>query len=136
TERAQVVVLNTDDARLASLGDRVAAVGKEVVRCSATDPSADVYIDPAAVDAPATNVACAVAVALELGVPRDVVDARLPTLPVAENRLTVATAASGATVIDDTFNSNPTGARAALAALSRHSHNGGRRVVVTPGMVE
>jgi UDP-N-acetylmuramoyl-tripeptide--D-alanyl-D-alanine ligase len=45
------------------------------------------------------------------------------------------TAASGVTVIDDTFNANPAGAAAALSLLARHGA-GGRRVVVTPGMVE
>jgi UDP-N-acetylmuramoyl-tripeptide--D-alanyl-D-alanine ligase len=38
-------------------------------------------------------------------------------------------------VIDDTFNANPAGARAALDLLLT-SGRGGRRVVVTPGMVE
>jgi UDP-N-acetylmuramoyl-tripeptide--D-alanyl-D-alanine ligase len=75
-------------------------------------------------------------VALELGVPRDVVDQRLATLPVAPNRLSVGTGGSGAIVIDDTFNSNPAGARAALAALARHGAKASKRVVVTPGMIE
>jgi UDP-N-acetylmuramoyl-tripeptide--D-alanyl-D-alanine ligase len=136
TEKADVVVLNTDDLRLSGLADQLADAGRKVVRCSANDPSADVFIDPSAVDAPPTNVACAVAVALELGIPRDVVDQRLATLPVAPNRLSVGTGGSGATVIDDTFNSNPAGTRAALAALARHGANASKRVVVTPGMVE
>jgi UDP-N-acetylmuramoyl-tripeptide--D-alanyl-D-alanine ligase len=38
-------------------------------------------------------------------------------------------------VIDDTFNSNPSGARVALALLADRPGSG-RRVVVTPGMVE
>ncbi|PSQ95074.1 MAG: UDP-N-acetylmuramoyl-tripeptide--D-alanyl-D-alanine ligase [Bacteroidetes bacterium SW_9_63_38] len=38
------------------------------------------------------------------------------------------------TVIDDAFNSNPVGARNAIEILGRM--NGGRRVIVTPGMVE
>ncbi len=38
------------------------------------------------------------------------------------------------TVIDDAFNSNPVGARNAVEILGRM--NGGRRVIVTPGMVE
>jgi UDP-N-acetylmuramoyl-tripeptide--D-alanyl-D-alanine ligase len=41
----------------------------------------------------------------------------------------------GVIVIDDTYNSNPVGARAALATLV-DIDGGGRRVVVTPGMVE
>jgi len=50
------------------------------------------------------------------------------------HRLNLATAASGVIVIDDTFNSNPAGTRAALGLLA--SAGTGRRVVVTPGMVE
>jgi UDP-N-acetylmuramoyl-tripeptide--D-alanyl-D-alanine ligase len=38
------------------------------------------------------------------------------------------------TVIDDAFNSNPTGARNAVDILGQF--NGGRRVIVTPGMIE
>ena len=37
------------------------------------------------------------------------------------------------TIIDDAFNANPVGARAALRVLSRFP---GRRIVITPGMVE
>jgi UDP-N-acetylmuramoyl-tripeptide--D-alanyl-D-alanine ligase len=86
-------------------------------------------------DAPPTNVACAVAVALELGVPRDVVLTRLATLPTAPNRLTTSTGAGGFTILDDTYNSNPAGARRALEQLGRHG-DGAKRVLVTPGMVE
>lgn len=38
------------------------------------------------------------------------------------------------TIIDDAFNSNPVGARSAVDVLSRFT--GGRRILVTPGMVE
>lgn len=40
----------------------------------------------------------------------------------------------GVTIIDDAFNSNPTGSAMALDVLA--SMKGGRRIVVTPGMVE
>jgi UDP-N-acetylmuramoyl-tripeptide--D-alanyl-D-alanine ligase len=83
-----------------------------------------------------TNVACAVAVALELGISAEEVAARLPGLPAAPNRLTVHPSDNGVTVIDDTFNSNPAGARLALASLCQATTDGHRRVVVTPGMVE
>ena len=43
--------------------------------------------------------------------------------------------ARGVTVIDDTYNANPAGAAAALRLLARSAPNG-RRVVVTPGMIE
>jgi UDP-N-acetylmuramoyl-tripeptide--D-alanyl-D-alanine ligase len=130
-ERAEVAVLNVDDERLAALADQLASTSKRVIRCRA----ADVAPMLGESDAPATNVACAVAVALELGVPRDVVLDRLATLPTAPNRLTTSTGAGGFTILDDTYNSNPVGTRRALDQLVRHG-GAGKRVVVTPGMVE
>jgi UDP-N-acetylmuramoyl-tripeptide--D-alanyl-D-alanine ligase len=155
TQTAHTVVLNVDDTRLAALADRLAAAGtKSVVRCSAVDRRADVCVEVSdgavsvyaagsaiGIDvafsgsAQPTNLACALAVALALGVPPETAMARLAGLPAVPNRLTSAQAPSGVWVIDDTFNSNPAGTRAALAALARLPVNG-RRVVVTPGMVE
>jgi UDP-N-acetylmuramoyl-tripeptide--D-alanyl-D-alanine ligase len=82
-----------------------------------------------------TNVACAVGVAHRLGVPNAGLVASLGDLPIVPHRLAVATAPSGVVVIDDTYNSNPAGARAALGVLHDAAASG-RRVVVTPGMVE
>ncbi len=45
------------------------------------------------------------------------------------------TAASGVIVIDDTFNANPQSALSALKTLTKVAATG-RRVVVTPGLVE
>ncbi len=61
--------------------------------------------------------------------------ARLSCLPSPPNRLQRYGAEGGYVVLDDTFNSNPAGARLALARLSSEAP-AGRRVVVTPGMVE
>jgi UDP-N-acetylmuramoyl-tripeptide--D-alanyl-D-alanine ligase len=155
TETAHTVILNVDDARLAALADQLAAGGtKLVVRCSATHTSADVCVKAvdggvsvyvageaigAAIALPRrvqpTNLACALAVARALGVPHDVAISRIGGLPSVPNRLASAQAASGTWVIDDTFNSNPSGARVALAELADRAGTG-RRVVVTPGMVE
>ena len=153
TTGADLVVLNVDDARLAALADRLAADGRRVVRCSSRD-RADVTVlrvgptmalrragrlvaADLAVRAGAqpSNLACAVAVALELGVAEADVVSRLGTLPAVANRLAVAQAPSGVLVVDDTFNSNPAGARAALGVLAGLGASG-RRAVVTPGMVE
>jgi UDP-N-acetylmuramoyl-tripeptide--D-alanyl-D-alanine ligase len=130
-----------------------AAGGKRIVRCSAIDLSADVAVlahddhwqvwaggvevgDLAlSGSVQPTNLACALAVAFELGVPPAVALARAATLPLVPNRLAYAQAESGVWVVDDTFNSNPAGARAALASLMALPATG-RRVVVTPGMVE
>lgn len=152
-QRASVAVLNVDDPRLAALADVKAARGMRVLRCSARDRGADVCVvqDPRSttvlvggsllaeageLDARPTNLACAVAVALELGVPGDSVARLLPTLPGAPSRLEVGRSPSGFVVIDDTYNSNPAGAKAALEALARCSDGASRKVVVTPGMVE
>lgn len=84
--------------------------------------------------AAAANVACAVAAASALGVSDADIAARLGGLPSPEHRRTVARSKSGVTVIDDTYNSNPAGARAAVEMLAATEAE--RRVVVTPGMVE
>jgi UDP-N-acetylmuramoyl-tripeptide--D-alanyl-D-alanine ligase len=131
-ERAEVAVLNIDDERLRALADRLEAAGKRVIRCSA----ADVAPMLEGVDAPAGNVACAVAVALELGVAPDDVKALVKTLPTAANRLAKGEGGGGWTILDDTFNSNPAGAGRALDALEAAAGEGKRRIVVTPGMVE
>ncbi len=83
----------------------------------------------------ATNVACAVAVALELGVPVDRIAQRLHSLPVPAHRSVLSTLPSGVRIIDDTYNANPAGAAAALRQLTS-LEGPGLRVLVTPGMVE
>jgi UDP-N-acetylmuramoyl-tripeptide--D-alanyl-D-alanine ligase len=157
-ERADVAVLNVDSPWLSGLAERAESEGRVVRRCSGSDPNADVCVLAAGdairvlvsapgdttaeiarvarLEAEPTNVACAVAVAMELGVPADVIARRLPGLPAAPSRRQVTTSRSGATVIDDTYNANPAGAASALDLLGRLSTNGHRRVVVTPGMVE
>jgi UDP-N-acetylmuramoyl-tripeptide--D-alanyl-D-alanine ligase len=60
----------------------------------------------------------------------------LATLPPVPNRQALETLSTGALAVDDTFNSNPAGCRAALTTLCRHATDGAKRVVVTPGMVE
>jgi UDP-N-acetylmuramoyl-tripeptide--D-alanyl-D-alanine ligase len=155
TETAHTVVLNVDDPHLAALADRLASAGtKSVVRCSAVDAAADVYVGAAGGVAAVhvrgtvvgsgirlpgsvqpTNLACALAVVFALDVPPEVAISRIAALPTVPNRLASGAAPSGVWVIDDTFNSNPSGARVALAELAARG-GGGRRVVVTPGMVE
>jgi UDP-N-acetylmuramoyl-tripeptide--D-alanyl-D-alanine ligase len=153
-ERASCCVLPVDDSRLAELADRCATEGKRVWRVSAENRSdAEVRVledgngfdvtagaDPIATNvvSPAhpRNVACAVAVALEVGVPPEVVSKRLQSLPVAPHRLEPSRSPGGFTILDDTYNSNPAGARAALESLSASAGPDNRRVLVTPGMVE
>jgi UDP-N-acetylmuramoyl-tripeptide--D-alanyl-D-alanine ligase len=81
------------------------------------------------------NLAVALGICLALGVELEDVAPRVSTLPRAEHRQSVAAAASGFTIVDDTFNSNPAGARSALDTLAELGA-GGRTAVITPGMVE
>jgi UDP-N-acetylmuramoyl-tripeptide--D-alanyl-D-alanine ligase len=81
------------------------------------------------------NLAAAIGIGLALGVEPSVLAARVGGLPRPEHRQSVSVSDRGFTVIDDTFNSNPAGARTALGLLER-AVDGGRKVVVTPGMVE
>ncbi|MDG2113716.1 MAG: UDP-N-acetylmuramoyl-tripeptide--D-alanyl-D-alanine ligase [Actinomycetota bacterium] len=148
---SRTAILNIDAHGLAAEADRLATSGIRVLRCSAENEEADFYVtrNPDGlevrhgsrtlvsgldVDAAPTNLACAIAAASVLGVTDEDITARLPTVPVAEHRRQVSTSPSGITVIDDTYNSNPAGAAAAVATLDRL--DAGRKVVVTPGMVE
>ncbi|HEY6635271.1 MAG TPA: Mur ligase family protein, partial [Acidimicrobiia bacterium] len=83
----------------------------------------------------AANLAVALGVCLALSVDIPSVLERANDLPRAEHRQTVMESSSGFVVIDDTFNSNPAGARSALATLAREG-SGGKTAVITPGMVE
>lgn len=143
-----VAVLNVDDPRLMGLAGSLAASGRRVWRCSAVEEAADVWVGsavtvrgerlcgPPPAGAPPTNVACAVAVALELGVPRADIAGLIASLPVAPNRLSQRVADGGFVILDDTYNSNPAGAALALRVLAGIGSTGSRRVLVTPGMVE
>ena len=142
-EKASVAVLNVDDLRLAALADREEAA-RRVIRVG-TSPGLDVsvtdgvlsvrgeQVGPIPETAHPTNVACAAGVLLALDVVPD--PERVEALTEPEHRRTIARGRSGVLIIDDTFNSNPQGACAALAALEA-AEVGGKRVVVTPGMVE
>ncbi|EQD47479.1 hypothetical protein B2A_08432, partial [mine drainage metagenome] len=77
------------------------------------------------------------AVALELGCSVEAIQTRLSLIKSPANRLVAATVpVSGVEILDDTYNSNPAGARRALDALARRGAVGSNRFVVTPGMVE
>jgi UDP-N-acetylmuramoyl-tripeptide--D-alanyl-D-alanine ligase len=152
TERARVVVLNVDDTRLAGWVARLRSSGT-AVRTAAANAEADVRVRDdgsswtlvvdgvahgpvaRATGLHASNVACAAAAALELGVAPGDLATRMARLRAVEHRAEVAVAASGVRVIDDTFNANPASAVAGLDLLAGLAP-GGRRVVVTPGLIE
>lgn len=145
---ARTAVINVDDPLLSVLADRIKI---EVIRCSTGDAQADVFVDAtqtravfvrgseiATLDDPAvfpSNLACALGAALAIGAPMAGVAPAIGDLPNAQHRQTVSVSDLGFTIIDDTYNSNPAGARSALATLQRVAADR-RRVLVTPGMVE
>jgi UDP-N-acetylmuramoyl-tripeptide--D-alanyl-D-alanine ligase len=153
TERASVVIVNLDDPVLARWPQRLVDAGKRVRSAGSTNESASVRVrveganwtvsidgdvigaTPALVGVQPTNLACAVAVALELGVGHGELLERVRRVSAIENRSNVVTAPSGVEVIDDTFNANPASAASALKVLKGLALSG-RRVVVTPGLVE
>jgi UDP-N-acetylmuramoyl-tripeptide--D-alanyl-D-alanine ligase len=83
----------------------------------------------------ASNVACALGAAVALGIDAATAASRVSALRAVENRQSVVRAPSGLTIVDDTFNANPAGAEAALSLLASLPVTG-RRVVVSPGMIE
>ena len=81
-----------------------------------------------------SNLIAAVIVALEMGVPADKIRYAVGTIQQVEHRLQMRPAGNGVTIIDDAFNSNPSGSRMALDVLAMMK--GGNRIVITPGMIE
>lgn len=149
TEHARVVVLNCDDERLSLFADDLVARGREVIRCG-TSPGLDVTIrdgggtwevevrgekigSVAKVAFP-TNLAVAIGIGVAAEVPLAGITEAFVDAGAPQHRQSVTKGQAGFWIIDDTFNSNPAGAVVALEALA--GLDTGRKVVVTPGMVE
>lgn len=78
------------------------------------------------------NIAGAIAVAYTLGVPMDALAIQVRRLEGVVHRLQLIKG-NNALIIDDAYNSNPSGAKAALDTLNTFE---GIKIVITPGMVE
>jgi len=78
------------------------------------------------------NLTGAIAVALDLGVTEPELRAQLKKLTPAPHRLALSRQGS-VTIIDDAYNSNPAGAKAALDVLALFEAT---KILITPGMVE
>lgn len=76
------------------------------------------------------GVAVAVALGKQLAGLRSAIQGMTPV----EHRLQIIDGAGGVVVIDDAYNSNPEGAAAALEVLREMP--GGKKIVISPGMVE
>lgn len=81
-----------------------------------------------------SNILAAVAMAKHMGVDDSKIAYAVETLPQVEHRLAIKHIPGGLTIIDDAFNSNPVGSEMALEVLS--SMTQGKRILITPGMIE
>ncbi|MGI9609554.1 MAG: glutamate ligase domain-containing protein, partial [Acidimicrobiia bacterium] len=144
-DRADTGVIAIDHPLLAALAEERSANLDVVTASTGADASVrvlagKVYIDGRDVGEVAPevfeiNLGVAVAIGLALGGDADALAGRLDDLPRPEHRQSISKGEGGFVIIDDTYNSNPGGAIAALSKLQKEGKNG-RKVVVTPGMVE
>lgn len=81
-----------------------------------------------------SNLAAAIIVALRLKVPVSKIAYAVDRIEQVEHRLNMKRTPGGVTIIDDAFNSNPTGSAMALDVLGGLTE--GKRIIVTPGMIE
>lgn len=79
-----------------------------------------------------TNLLAVIAVGCELGIPLEKLAKSVKKIKPVKHRLELKKSGS-ITIIDDSFNSNPVGSKAALEVLKQME---GKRILITPGMIE
>ncbi len=135
-DRAEVGVICVDYPQLAEIAaDRKGAM--RIIEVSAKD---GIVVDGEAIMPVPTgvfgaNLAVALGICKALGADSRDIAGRISDLPTAEHRQSIMESPRGFKIVDDTFNSNPAGARSALGTLVRVA-DGGKTAVITPGMVE
>lgn len=80
-----------------------------------------------------SNICLAAAIASKMGLSADEICAGVARLHPVKHRLECVKNSNGVTIIDDSYNANTRGIDAAMEVLSEF---GGRKIVVTPGLVE
>jgi UDP-N-acetylmuramoyl-tripeptide--D-alanyl-D-alanine ligase len=81
-----------------------------------------------------SNILAVVCVALKLGLTATEIRVGISKIKPVPHRLELISTNNGVIVVDDAFNSNPTGAKEALETIRELVK--GNRIVITPGMVE
>lgn len=81
-----------------------------------------------------SNLLASVSAAIVLGMDLESISKGISKVEPVEHRLNIVDSNSGVIVIDDAFNSNPVGFRAALDVLKEFKEK--RKIIVTPGMIE
>jgi UDP-N-acetylmuramoyl-tripeptide--D-alanyl-D-alanine ligase len=154
-----VAIFNNDDPRCRALADRTTHVRVMRYGLKATEQTLDLWTESIAMGPEGLsftmagqdgrrvkvrtmllghhnvlNILGASCAALAIGIPLVDLAKAIQDLPPVPHRLQLLDNGSGVTVIDDSYNSNPVGAMEALEVLG--SFTTGRRILVTPGMVE
>lgn len=80
------------------------------------------------------NILAGACVAKTLGLSFEEIARGIAKIEPIEHRLNIINSGSGIIVIDDAFNSNPIGTKAALEVISQFKE--GKKIIVTPGMIE
>lgn len=81
-----------------------------------------------------SNLVAAIICALRLGMSAGKIRQAVERIEPVEHRLSMKRTPGGITILDDAFNSNPSGSSMALDVLAMM--NTGRRIIITPGMIE
>ncbi|MDE6558667.1 MAG: UDP-N-acetylmuramoyl-tripeptide--D-alanyl-D-alanine ligase, partial [Muribaculaceae bacterium] len=81
-----------------------------------------------------SNLLAAIITAIKMGMDEETIRRGVNRIEQVEHRLSIKRTPGGVTIIDDAFNSNPVGSKMALEVLGQFT--GGRRICVTPGMIE
>jgi UDP-N-acetylmuramoyl-tripeptide--D-alanyl-D-alanine ligase len=135
-DRAEVGVICVDYPRLAEIASERKG-SMRIVEVSAREGIVvdGEFIMPVPEGVFGANLAVALGICKALGAASRDIAGRISDLPSTEHRQSIMESPRGFKIVDDTFNSNPDGATAALRTLSRIA-NGGKTAVITPGMVE
>jgi UDP-N-acetylmuramoyl-tripeptide--D-alanyl-D-alanine ligase len=155
TENAPTIALNTDDSRLKDLGLHLQKMGRSVYECSARSilpagvsvvefeefwtviaSGTEVCRVPTPPGGHPSNLAVAVGISLAAGCTETEISVALKSLPGVQHRFEPSVTDAGILVFDDTYNSNPKGAEAAVNAASEARRPDGTLFVITPGMME
>ncbi|MDE6582982.1 MAG: UDP-N-acetylmuramoyl-tripeptide--D-alanyl-D-alanine ligase [Duncaniella sp.] len=130
---ARYAVSSTEDAKFVAEDIRYTPSGTEfTLKCP--DGSKIIFKTRLVGACNVSNLMAAIIVAMHLGVETEKIKYAVEHIEQVEHRLNMKRTPGGITIIDDAFNSNPTGSAMALDVLA--SMTGGKRIVVTPGMIE
>ena len=79
------------------------------------------------------NILGCIAITIHMGLSKEQIEAGVRKIEPVPHRLQILKSGNGNIVIDDAFNSNPTGSKMALEVLNMMP---GKKIIVTPGMIE